>query len=349
MGLFSLFKKSSKKSPDSTESVEQETTDATQEVAQATEQVSEQVSEPVSEPRADTLKANTLKFDALRALKIGEVDFAIRALHTSLEEIDDPECRLYLAQALQRKPDLAGSMAELTTILEAYPDYPMALYEATKVSNGLDQHSETIAYAERALATELETAQQAELHRMKAQAQLALGESEQALATIDQALQLTDEVPLYWLIKVKVLIALERWEEALAVALETAEKFPEEERAYLYEGLITYHEGDKERAERAFRQVVETDPFNVEGYMHLTHLVEELRGKEAAADEMEQALEMIPQPTRALLDYAALLYKECDRTEQYEGVQQMLAELPEDAETKTGEVNFAGLYAGGFY
>ena len=345
MGLFSRFKKSNKKSPVSTEEVEQETTDATQEVGQVAEQASEQV----SEPRADTLKANTLKFDALRALRIGEVDFAIRALRTSLEEIDDPECRLYLAQALQRKPDLAGSMAELGTILEAYPDYPVALYEATKVSNGLDQHSETIAYAERALATELETAQQAELYRMKAQAQLALSESEQALATIDQALQLTDEVPLYWLIKVKVLIALERWEEALAVALETAEKFPEEERAYLYEGLIAYHEGDKERAERAFRQVVETDPFNVEGYMHLTHLVEELRGKEAAADEMEQPLDMIPQPTRALLEYAASLYKACDRTEQYEGVQQMLVDLPEDAETKAGEVNFANLYAGGFY
>ncbi len=338
MGLFSRFKKSNKKSPVSTEEVEQETTDVTQEVA-----------EQATDPKADTLKANTLKFDALRALKIGEVDFAIRALRTSLEEIDDPECRLYLAQALQRKPDLAGSMTELTTILEAYPDYPMALYEATKVSNGLDQHSKTIAYAERALATELETAQQAELHRMKAQALLALSESEQALATIDQALQLTDEVPLYWLIKVKVLIALERWEEALAVALETAEKFPEEERAYLYEGLITYHEGDKERAEHAFRQVVETDPFNVEGYMHLTHLVEELRGKEAAADEMEQALDMIPQPTRALLEYAASLYKACDRTEQYEGVQQMLADLSEDAETKAGEVNFANLYAGGFY
>ena len=342
MGLFSRFKKSNKKSPVSTEEVEQETTNVTQEVA-------EQASEPVSEPKANTLKADTLKFDALRALKIGEVDFAIRALRTSLEEIDDPECRLYLAQALQRKPDLAGSMAELTTILEAYPDYPAALYEATKVSNGLDQHSETIAYAEHALATELETAQQAELHRMKAQAQLALSESEQALATIDQALQLTDEVPLYWLIKVKVLIALERWADALAVTLETAEKFPEEERAYLYEGLIAYHEGDKERAERAFRQVVETDPFNVEGYMHLTHLVEELRGEAAAADEMEQALEMIPQPTRALLEYAASLYKACDRTEQYEGVQQLLADLPEEAETKAGEVNFANLYAGGFY
>lgn len=342
MGLFSRFKKSNKKSPVSTEEVEQETTNVTQEVA-------EQASEPVSEPKANTLKADTLKFDALRALKIGEVDFAIRALRTSLEEIDDPECRLYLAQALQRKPDLAGSMAELTTILEAYPDYPAALYEATKVSNGLDQHSETIAYAEHALATELETAQQAELHRMKAQAQLALSESEQALATIDQALQLTDEVPLYWLIKVKVLIALERWADALAVTLETAEKFPEEERAYLYEGLITYHEGDKERAERAFRQVVETDPFNVEGYMHLTHLVEELRGEAAAADEMEQALEMIPQPTRALLEYATSLYKACDRTEQYEGVQQLLADLPEEAETKAGEVNFANLYAGGFY
>ena len=338
MGLFSRFKKSNKKSPVSTEEVEQETTDVTQEVA-----------EQATDPKANTLKADTLKFDALRALKIGEVDFAIRALRTSLEEIDDPECRLYLAQALQRKPDLAGSLVELTTILETYPDYPAALYEATKVSNGLDQHSETIAYAEHALATELETAQQAELHRMKAQAQLALSESEQALATIDQALQLTDEVPLYWLIKVKVLIALERWADALAVTLETAEKFPEEERAYLYEGLITYHEGDKERAERAFRQVVETDPFNVEGYMHLTHLVEELRGEAAAADEMEQALEMIPQPTRALLEYAASLYKACDRTEQYEGVQQLLAELPEEAETKAGEVNFANLYAGGFY
>ena len=108
MGLFSRFKKSNKKSPVSTEEVEQETTDVTQEVA-----------EQATDPKANTLKADTLKFDALRALKIGEVDFAIRALHTSLEEIDDPECRLYLAQALQRKPDLAGSMAELTTILEA--------------------------------------------------------------------------------------------------------------------------------------------------------------------------------------------------------------------------------------
>ena len=69
MGLFSRFKKSSKKSPDSTEPVEQETIDATQEVA-----------EQATDPKADTLKANTLKFDALRALKIGEVDFAIRAL-----------------------------------------------------------------------------------------------------------------------------------------------------------------------------------------------------------------------------------------------------------------------------
>lgn len=83
--------------------------------------------------------------------------------------------------------------------------------------------------------------------------------------------------------------------------------------------------------------------------MHLTHLVEELRGKEAASDEMEQAMEMIPQPTRVLLDYATRLYKECDRTELYEGVLQLLAELPEDAETQTGEVNFANLYAGGFY
>ncbi len=58
---------------------------------------------------------------------------------------------------------------------------------------------------------------------------------------------------------------------------------------------------------------------------------------------------MIPEPTRALLDYAALLYKECDRTEQYGGVEQLLAEFPEDAETKAGEVNFANLYAGGFY
>ena len=58
MGLFSRFKKSNKKSPVSTEEVEQETTDVTQEVA-------EQATEQVSETKADTLKANTLKFDAV--------------------------------------------------------------------------------------------------------------------------------------------------------------------------------------------------------------------------------------------------------------------------------------------
>ena len=57
---------------------------------------------------------------------------------------------------------------------------------------------------------------------------------------------------------------------------------------------------DRERAERAFRQVVETDPFNVEGYMHLTHLVEELRGKEAAANEMEQAMDCLLYTSRCV-------------------------------------------------
>lgn len=338
MGLFSLFNKRAKRevtaspSPSSSDQENKQT-----ELAQE------------SEPKADTLKANTLKYDALRALKIGEVDFAIRALRTSLEEIDDPECRLYLAQALQRKPDLEASLAELETILADYPDYSQALYETARVSAGLDQHAETIAYAERALATELEESTQADLHRLTAQAQLAQQEFETALATIDKALALTDSVPLYWLIKVKVLIALERWAEALTLTETIAEKFPEEERAHLYEGMIAYHEGDKERAERAFRQVIEIDPFNVEGYMHLTHLVAELRGAAAAADEMAEALEMLPQPTRPLLEYAILLYKESGRTDQCEELQRQLAELPEESEQQTGEVNFSNLYAGGFY
>lgn len=179
--------------------------------------------------RANILRANALKFDVLRAPKIGEVDFAIHALHTSLEEIDDPECRLYLVQALQCKSDLTGSMAELTTISETHPDYPVALYETTKVVNGLDQHNETTVYVERVSTTELETVERAELYCMKARAQLVPGESEQTPATIDQALQSTDEAPLYRLVRAKTLIALERREEASVVVLETAKKLLEEE------------------------------------------------------------------------------------------------------------------------
>jgi Tetratricopeptide repeat. len=327
MGLFSRFKKSPKTSFPSDSEVKQE----------------------VSETEPDTLKANTLKYDALRALRIGEVDFAIRALRTSLEEIDNPECRLYLAQALQYKLDLTAAMKELRQLLGAYPEYPMALYEATKVSAALDHHTETIEYAKRALETELDTPIQADLYRMTAQAQLALEEYDTAYSTIDQALSVTKEVPLYWLIKVKVLIAQELWDEALALTSETVEAFPEEERTHLYEGLILYQKGDRERAEEAFRKVLEIDPFNVEAYMHLTHLVSELRGATSAADEMEQALEMISQPTKALLEYAKILYEQTGRTERCKAVQQRLAELPEDSDERLGEVNFANLYAGGFY
>lgn len=325
MGLFSIFKK-------------------TKDTPAADVSNSEASATPESK---DLLKANTLKYDALRALKIGEIDFALRALRSSLSFVDDIECRLYLAQALQRVPDWTAAETELQHILSEYPAYPQALYEATKVAAAQDHHDETLAYAERALATELEAPVYAELHRIAAQAYLALARLDEAMTSIDRALALTDKISQYWLIKLKILLAQEQWQEALNLTSEIAKAFPEEERTHLYRGIILYHDGRKEEAEAAYRDVIALDPFNAEGYERLIHLAEELHGAEAAGQLMEEALEQIPSPTRALLVHGEYLFAQLQQEEQHRQVVELLASLPEEEGDKTA--NFSNLYAGGLY
>ena len=62
-----------------------------------------------------------LKYDGVKALKMGQVDYAVKCFEEALKLQDDLEARDYLSQALIRQGTLDGAAEQLKLLAKAEP------------------------------------------------------------------------------------------------------------------------------------------------------------------------------------------------------------------------------------
>ena len=77
---------------------------------------------PEAKKASDEKSFDVLKYDGVRALKIGQADYAVKCLRAALEISDDLECHDYLSQALMRAGDLPGAIEQVNILSEAQPE-----------------------------------------------------------------------------------------------------------------------------------------------------------------------------------------------------------------------------------
>ena len=80
-------------------------------------------SQTAEEKRKDEDSKNfeTLKYDGVRALKQGQVDYAVKCFTHALTIQEDLECRDYLSQAYMHTDELSQALEQLHILSEAQP------------------------------------------------------------------------------------------------------------------------------------------------------------------------------------------------------------------------------------
>jgi tetratricopeptide (TPR) repeat protein len=190
------------------------------------------------------------------ALQVGDMDEVIRQVDYLLSVSTDPEEGYRLA----------------TAVLVHDTDKQAAL----EVMRHMVEHHPQNAYAWMALC------------RMAVQAD----ELEQALESVDKALEYAPGLPVAVILKAQVLVRLERKAEATEVLRQAVVAHPENADLHFAYGRMLLDADDLEKARAQFAEVVKLEPENIDGLYSLALLELETRQFKAGEKHLRQLLEL---------------------------------------------------------
>ncbi len=284
--------------------------------------------------KKDERDADTLKFDALRALKMGQVDFALKALSKALELHPEFETRFYYAEALTLDRQYAKAWEQYDSLLAEHPDHILSLKNRASLRIAGEDYVGALEDIEAALRSTEEEEQKMVLYQQQSKVFLKQEIFDKSLEAAEKAIALKSPSPLPYLQKVEALIGLSQVEEAKRFIKEASSLFPEEEQFSLAQAKIALVQKEYAEAYRAYQEALEKDPFNEEAYCGTACLMLQEGKEEEAVAYLEAALED-QNVSYTLLSLLLNLYQKKGWGEKAESIRRQMEEL---APEQKGEV-----------
>ena len=289
-------------------------------------------------------QANTLKFDAIRAMNMGELVFATEALRKALELRPEFETRYYLTEVLVRHHLLDEALAQMDLLLEEVPSHTATLLNRAKLRLEQNNPSGALEDCRAGIESTSEVEEQALFLYYAASAMKDMQNPQDALCLLKQAIEKNESFLQARLLRARMLIDLERYDEASQDLDLVATSDAEEEQVPMLRARIFMLEGKPQNAMQAYEELLNLDPFNEEGHRGIASLMIK-DGRSAEAEKfLREAIEEIPEQRNLTLMLVEILENQGKTKE----ADEWRAKLPE-VEAESEAVNFNDLYKGNLY
>ncbi len=242
-----------------------------------------------------------LKYDGIRALKMGQLAYAIQCLQSALDRKEDLEVRDYLSQALIHNGELLPAYEQLEKLAEAEPANKMIWTRMAEVAYMMEDYEKMHEVCQKGLGVEKEDVHLCYLY---AEANIGLGNPVGGIAMLTKAIRLgegTDDEARARLLRGETLLKMGDANGADEDAQWLLEhiKQPVEE-VFLLKARIAYAKGERENAISYYNKVVETNPFSAVAFKERGAVYLEMGDKENAERDMQSFLEVNPQEAEAV-------------------------------------------------
>lgn len=296
------------------------------------------------EPEHTVRQADTLKFDAIRAMNMGELVFATEALRKALELRPEFETRYYLTEVLVRRHLLNEALAQMDSLLEEVPSHTATLLNRAKLRLEQNNPSGALEDCRAGIESTSEDEEQALFLYYGASAMRDMQNPQDALCLLKQAIEKNESFLQARLLRARMLIDLERYDEASQDLDLVAASDAEEEQVPMLRARIFMLEGKPQNAMQAYEELLSLDPFNEEGHRGIASLMIE-EGRSAEAEKfLREAIEEMPEQRSLTLMLVEILENQGQTKE----ADEWRAKLPE-VEAESEAVNFNDLYKGNLY
>ena len=251
----------------------------------------EEASPEEEKKNADAKNFDLLKYDGVKAMRMGQFEYAERCFTEALKIQDDMEVHDYLSQTLTRLGNLEGALSELLTLARMAPDNVAVLMQGAHVAYMLENYDQMKTLCEQALAIDCE---QALPNYQMAQAVMGQGDMISGIAYLTKAITLSEELADARLLRAKTLLKMGDVNGAAEDVDWLMAHTDDEEDVLLMAARVTHAKGQNDEAILIYNKVTELNPFQLDAYRERGQIKFELGDKQGAEEEMQKLLEMNP-------------------------------------------------------
>ena len=241
---------------------------------------------------ADAKQFDLMKYDGVKAMRIGQFEYAEKCFREALKVHDDLEIHDYLSQTLLHMNRLQEALEELLTISREQPDNVQVMIHAAHVAYMLEDYAQmhTLAEKVQAIAPDNSTA-----YYQMAQADLGQHDLINGIAQLTKAIVLRDDFGDARLLRAKTLLSMGDVNGAEQDVNWLMEHTEDEEHVLLIAARIAHAKGNDDEAIDIYNKVVDVNPFQVDAYRERGQIKFERGDQSGAQEDMQKVLELNPE------------------------------------------------------
>lgn len=242
---------------------------------------------------------DTLKYDGVRAMKSGEIDFAVKCFRHALSMKDDLEIHDYLSQALIAQNNLIEAYDELQIMAEAQPDNQAIFIRMANVAYMMEDYGALSNACEKAMLIDDSNA---EVMYLYGRGCIGQDDDVNAVAMLTRAITLNDKFYDAYLLRSQANLRLEKIDEASADADFLLEQVGENEDVLLLKARIARAQGNDDDAIAFYGRVINENPFREEAYRERAELRRKSGDEQGAEEDLKKADEVAPEDQKSAED-----------------------------------------------
>lgn len=251
-----------------------------------------QLSPEEEKQEQEAKKFDLLKYDGVKAMKMGQADYAVRCFTEALKLHDDLEVHDYLSQVLLRQGNLDAAMNELRTLGNAEPENAQIQIRMAQVAYMQEDYATMETVCQQATTLEPENAEPYFLH---AQAMKGQQNPVGAIAMLTKAISLKEDYAEAYLLRGQTLLVMGDAASAETDADWLLEHVGDHEDVLLLKARVEAAKGQAQEAIRVYDKVIEVNPFQIDAFRERGRLRLDLGDKAGAEQDMQTVLELDPQ------------------------------------------------------
>ena len=235
---------------------------------------------------------DVLKYDGVKALRVGEPARAVELFTHALTMQEDLEVRDYLSQALIHEDRLEEAYEQLEKLSEAEPENVQLLVRMTDVAYMMEDYDKMEELCEKAMLIDKDNPM---LLMLYARACIGRGDLVNAVAMLTNAISMREDYGDAYLLRGDTLLEM----GDVASADEDAKWLDEHtsgiEEVLLLNARVEEKKGEHQKAIGYYNQVIKANPFNAIAFEERGKIKLEIGDKEGADADMRSLLELEPQ------------------------------------------------------
>lgn len=284
----------------------------------------------------DKKNFDILKYDGIRAQRIGKLPYAIKCFEEAVAINDEMETLTLLANAYIQANRLDDARITFDRIAEKDPELVNTFLSLAGICFMQEDYESMNNACQKALALDSKNPL---TYYLSAKAAVGMKEDINAIAMLTKAIVLKEDYMEAYQLRAEILWNMRQSKDAADDIQKLLELNPEDEQALLLKGEILAATGEEEQAQECFNQVLSLNPFNEKSYLLLGNLFLAKKDFDKAIDIYDEAIEINPNFAQAYHERGRVKLLKGDKDGSVEDMKKAIELSPETEGNISGQYN----------